>query len=80
LYQEEFMRYRRRSVSYAGKPFSFERIASWESGGTGAFWAVSHRGEFIGTMTTSGEITTKEFDVRCMGWLAELLEGARHST
>jgi hypothetical protein len=74
------MRYRRRSVNYAGRPFSFERIASWESGGMGAFWAVSHRGEFIGTMTIAGEITTKEFDVQCVGWLAELLEGSHRSS
>jgi hypothetical protein len=36
-------------------------------------WAVSRRGEFIGTMSCSEEITTRDFDVRCSGWLGDLL-------
>jgi hypothetical protein len=67
------MRYRRRSVSYAGQPFSFERIERWEAGGKRVVWAVSRSGEFIGTMTSAEEITTRDFDVRCTRWLAELL-------
>lgn len=70
------MRYRRRSLSFAGQPFSFERIESWEAGGKRVTWAVSHRGEFIGTMTSAEEITTKDFDMRCTRWLAELLGGS----
>ena len=42
------MQYRRRTVSYAGHPFSFERIERWEAGGTRVVWAVSRSGEFIG--------------------------------
>ena len=68
------MRYRRRSVSYAGQPFSFELIER-TSGKTGFVWAVSRRGEFIGTLTSPEEITTREFDVRCTRWLADLLGG-----
>lgn len=74
------MRYHRRSVSYAGQPFSFERIERWESGESRAIWAVSHRGEFIGTMTSAEEITTRDFDVRGTRWLADLLGGARTTT
>jgi hypothetical protein len=70
------MRFRWRSVSYAGQPFSFERVERWESGGKRFTWAVSHRGEFIGTMTSAEEITTRDFDVRCTQWLAELLGGS----
>ena len=66
------MRHARRSVSYAGEPFRFER-QNWESGSQQVVWAVSHRGEFIGTMSTPTEITTRDFDVRSIQWLAELL-------
>lgn len=74
------MRYRRRSVSYAGQPYSFERIERWESGTKRIIWAVSRRGEFIGTMNSTEEITTKEFDVRCTQWLAELLGRSRSTS
>lgn len=73
------MRYRRRSVSYAGQPFNFERIEAGESGKNRLIWAVSRRGEFIGTLTSPQEITTKDFDLRCIRWLAELL-GSPHPT
>lgn len=72
------MRYRRRSVSYAGQPFNFDRIER-ESGKNRFIWAVSRRGEFIGTLTSPEEITTKEFDTRCTQWLADLL-GSAHPT
>ena len=39
-------------------------------------WAVSRRGEFIGTLPERPEETTKEFEVRCARWLHELLGGA----
>jgi hypothetical protein len=67
------MRHRRRSVSYAGEPFSFELVRGWESEEAKVVWAVSHRGEFIGTMSTPPEITTRDFDMRSAEWLAQLL-------
>ena len=70
------MRYRRRSVKYAGQPFSFERVEEWGSSEDRVTWAVSRRGEFIGTLTSPNEISTKDFDLRCMQWLAELLGSA----
>ena len=39
-------------------------------------WAVSRRGEFIGTLPNRPEETTKEFEVRCARWLQELIGGA----
>ena len=69
------MRHRRRSVSYAGEPFSFEQVKGWESRESKVVWAVSRRGEFIGTMSTPKEITTRDFDMRSSEWLAQLLEG-----
>ena len=37
-------------------------------------WAVSRGREFIGTMSGVDRETTKEFEVRCVSWLAALLE------
>ncbi|MGH7516889.1 MAG: hypothetical protein ACREOC_05400 [Gemmatimonadales bacterium] len=36
-------------------------------------WAVSRHGEFIGTMPSAPEETTKEFELRSIRWLADLL-------
>jgi hypothetical protein len=36
-------------------------------------WAVSWRGEFIGTMPSSPKETTKEFELRCIRWLSDLI-------
>ena len=36
-------------------------------------WAVSRCGEFIGTLPYHPEETTKEFEIRCMSWLQDLL-------
>lgn len=44
-----------------------------EAAGDLAVWAVSRGGEFIGTMPCSPEVTTKEFEVRGLSWLGELL-------
>lgn len=65
------MRYKSRTVPWRGETFQFERLPQ---DATGDFvWAVSRRGEFIGTMPAIANETTKEFDVRCTGWVAELL-------
>jgi hypothetical protein len=36
-------------------------------------WAVSRKGEFIGTLAYRVEESTKEFEVRCIAWLRDLL-------
>ena len=36
-------------------------------------WAVSRRGEFIGTLPYHQDETTKEFEVRCLSWVRDLL-------
>lgn len=66
------MRYRARSIQWAGHSFRFERLDHPEQG-VELTWAVSRRGEFIGTLRCPGEITTNEFDVRCQHWLTQLL-------
>jgi hypothetical protein len=72
------MRHRRRSVSYAGEPFSFEQVKEWEPDGAWVTWAVSRRGEFVGTMNTPTEITTRDFDLRSVEWLTQLFGARRH--
>jgi hypothetical protein len=60
------------SISWSGQSFRFERFPSWESG-PDLVWAISRGSEFIGTMSCDQEITTREFEVRCQQWLADLL-------
>jgi hypothetical protein len=78
------MHSRTHSVTWQGQTFRFECLPA--KGGTGDLpqWAVSREREFIGTMSCSLEVTTKDFDVRCLRWLAELLHraerGAAHPT
>jgi hypothetical protein len=71
------MPYRGRSITWQGRAFHFERMQPIEAGGDVVMWAVSRggefRGEFIGTMPCSPEVTTKEFEVRGLRWLGELL-------
>jgi hypothetical protein len=65
------MRAGSRLLSWGGQPFRFQRLSTDSEGD--ALWAVSRRGEFIGTMACSSEVTTKEFDMRGTRWLVELL-------
>jgi hypothetical protein len=65
------MHYKNRSVPWQGELFHFERLPADSAGDF--FWAVSRRGEFIGTMPALPNETTKEFDLRSLRWVAELL-------
>jgi hypothetical protein len=59
------------SLTWQGKPYRFFRLRDAAEGGT-TEWAVARAGEFIGTMPCE-EVTTQEFEVRCVHWLSELL-------
>jgi hypothetical protein len=62
-----------RTLTWQGVSYCFARIPDvTDEGGTGE-WAVAHAGEFIGTMPCAVNITTGEFEVRCLRWLSELL-------
>jgi hypothetical protein len=61
-----------RSLTWHGQAFRFQYLPSDLSLET-PLWAVSRSGEFIGTMTCPPEVTTKDFDVRGLRWLGELL-------
>jgi hypothetical protein len=60
------------AVTWRGEHFRFERLKTGVAERSPA-WAVWRRGEFIGTMSVAEGETTKEFDVRCVRWLAALL-------
>lgn len=68
------MREQPRAVAWRGGQFRFERLKNGhDSAARSPLWAVWRHGEFIGTMPCVQEETTKEFDLRCVHWLANLL-------
>ena len=67
------MRHHSQSLTWHGQAFHFERLHPKASNGETPLWAVSRRGEFIGTMPCSPEVTTKDFEVCSLRWLGELL-------
>jgi hypothetical protein len=67
------MRHHTLSITWHGQAFHFELLNSRASSKETPLWAVSHKGEFIGTMPCSPEVTTKDFEVRGLRWLGELL-------
>ena len=73
------MRYQHRSITWQGQAFQFQRLSSAPSKSDQPLWAVYRRGEFIGTMSCSSQVTTKDFDVRSVRWLGELLGSAANS-
>jgi hypothetical protein len=63
-----------RTVRWRSQEFHFETFQPRDTGGGHAvMWAVWWRSEFIGTMPTEAEETTKEFELRSIRWLADLL-------
>jgi len=71
-YRDSDMRYRTRSITWQAQTFRFECLPSTSGPSGPPQWAVSRAREFIGTMPCSLEVTTREFEVRCLRWLAEL--------
>jgi hypothetical protein len=68
------MREGSRFVGWRGEEFCFERLQDQQDLiHLNPVWAVSRHREFIGTMSGVERETTKEFEVRCVSWLAGLL-------
>jgi hypothetical protein len=66
------MRHTMRCVTWRDRSFRFQRMpARWAE--DTLEWSVSCGLEFIGTMACAVSVTTGEFEVRCRGWLDELL-------
>jgi hypothetical protein len=72
------MRWHTRSITWHGEAFQFQQLPA-DRGDAPVQWAVRRHGEFIGTMPCSPRVTTREFDLRCMRWLRDLL-GPRWAT
>ena len=67
------MRDRSRSLTWHGQVFRFQLVTAAPQE-PDSQWAVSRGGEFIGMMACSPEVSTKDFDLRGLGWLSDLLE------
>jgi hypothetical protein len=64
-----------RTVRWRDHEFCFETFKGRDAWSDhGPVWAVWWHGEFIGTMPSAQEETTKEFELRSMRWLADLIQ------
>jgi hypothetical protein len=63
----------RQFVEWQGECYTAEPLKSmYRVTSLPPVWAVSHHGEFIGTLPCRSEETTKEFEIRCIAWLRDL--------
>jgi hypothetical protein len=63
-----------RTIRWQDHEFHFESFKARDAlGDQSTMWAVWWHSEFIGTMPKAREETTKEFELRCIGWLADLI-------
>lgn len=67
------MRYHTRSIVWHGETFRFQYLKRSAPGNGEPQWAVSRGTEFIGMMACPPEVTTRDFDVRSVHWLRDLL-------
>jgi hypothetical protein len=71
------MRSPRHFVEWHGERFTVEPLnTSSQVPSRSSAWAVFRHGEFIGTLPSRPQETTKEFEVRCLAWLRDLLGAA----
>jgi len=61
------------TLTWHGSAYCFARLRGPGASLGTAEWAVARAGEFIGTMPCAEDITTGEFEVRCVRWLGDLL-------
>jgi len=71
------MRSGRHLVEWQGERYTVEPLRSQRATSLPPVWAVSRKGEFIGTLPSRSEESTKEFEVRCVAWLRDLYRSAR---
>jgi hypothetical protein len=63
-----------RFVNWRSEQFRFERLADGRDlAHLSPVWAVSRGREFIGNMSCAEAETAREFQVRCVRWLSDLL-------
>lgn len=69
------MRFARHAVEWHGERYTVEPLSSLSRVTTPSpTWAVFRHSEFIGTLPYQVNETTKELELRCIGWLRDLLE------
>lgn len=68
---------RNRTTHWRGRSYVFQRLLSANPGGITEEWAVSRGGEFIGVLQCAADLSDRDFDLRCLQWLTELLD--RHA-
>ena len=64
---------RTRTISWRGRTYSFQRLQDAGVAGIAEEWAVLRGGEFIGMLQCATALSTRDFDLRCLQWLTELL-------
>jgi hypothetical protein len=75
---EVLMRSGRHFVEWQGEHYTAEPLKSmYRVTSLPPVWAVSHGGEFIGTLPCHSQETTKEFEIRCIAWLRDLYGSRR---
>jgi len=72
------MRSGRHFVEWQGERYTAEPLKSlYRATSLPPVWAVSRGSEFIGTLPSRPEETTKEFEIRCLAWLRDLYGSRR---
>lgn len=68
------MRFARHFVEWYGERYTVELLRSFSPITVlSPVWAVSRRGEFIGTLPYKADEPAEELVARCVGWLRDLL-------
>ena len=68
------MRFARHFVEWSGERYTVELLRSFSPiTMLSPVWAVSRRGEFIGTLSYKSDETTEALEARCLSWLQDLL-------
>ncbi|HKT59599.1 MAG TPA: hypothetical protein VJQ46_06085 [Gemmatimonadales bacterium] len=64
---------RTRTTHWQGRTYVFQRLQCAGPSDITEEWAVSRGGEFIGTLQSAADLSVREFDLRCLQWLTDLL-------
>ena len=68
------MRFARHFVEWYGERYTVELLRSFSPITVlSPVWAVSRRGEFIGTLPYKADEPAEELEARCVGWVRDLL-------
>lgn len=60
-------------TQWRGRSYVFQRLQAAGPGGVTEEWAVSRGGEFIGVLQCAADLSARDFELRCLEWLTDLL-------